>query len=36
MQKGEWVAAYPGRAIRGYHMSQLNAPWITADEIMKK
>ncbi|HUM43688.1 MAG TPA: phage terminase large subunit family protein [Fervidobacterium sp.] len=35
VQKGEWVAAYPGRAIRGYHMSQLNAPWITADEIMR-
>lgn len=35
VQKGEWVAAYPGRAIRGYHMSQLNAPWITADEIIR-
>lgn len=36
MQKGEWVAAYPGRSIRGYKVSQLDAPWLTADDIMRK
>lgn len=34
---GEWVAKYPSRtAIRGYHISQLNAVWISADDIKKR
>lgn len=33
---GEWVAKYPDRkAIRGYHISQLNAVWISADQIKR-
>src|SRR5699024_8553322 len=31
---GEWVAKYPSRsAIRGYHISQLDAVWISADDV---
>jgi hypothetical protein len=34
---GEWVAKYPDRkAIRGYHISQLNAVWISADDVMRR
>lgn len=34
--KGEYVAKYPDRhEIRGYHISQLDAVWISADEIMR-
>lgn len=38
---GQWVAKYPDRArnddgIRGYHISQLNAVWISADDIMRR
>lgn len=34
---GEWVAQRPSiREIRGYHISQLDACWISADEIMRK
>lgn len=34
---GEWVAKYPERkAIRGYHISQLNAVWISADDIKRR
>ena len=34
---GEWVAKYPSRkSIRGYHISQLNAVWISADDIKKR
>jgi len=36
LQKGEWVPAYPNRDIRGYHISQLYCPWISADEIYRK
>lgn len=33
---GEYVAKYPDRKeIRGYHISQLDAVWISADEIMR-
>ncbi|WAB25147.1 terminase large subunit [Lysinibacillus phage vB_LfM_LysYB1] len=33
---GEWVAKYPSRnGIRGYHISQLNAVWITADQVKR-
>lgn len=34
---GEWVPLYPSiKETRGYHISQLDAAWITADEIMRK
>lgn len=34
--KGEYVAKHPARhEIRGYHISQLDAVWISADEIMR-
>lgn len=33
---GEYVAGYPDRKeIRGYHISQLDAVWISADQIMR-
>lgn len=32
---GRWVAQAPGRAISGYHISLLMAPWIPASEIIK-
>lgn len=31
---GEWVAAYPGKEVHGYHISQLMAPWVTAKELI--
>lgn len=34
---GEWVAQYPSiKEIRGYHISQLDATWISADDIMRR
>lgn len=34
---GEWVAKHPDRkTIRGYHISQLMAVWISADKLMQK
>jgi len=34
--KGEYVAKYPDRhEVRGYHISQLDAVWVSADEIMR-
>lgn len=38
---GEWVAKYPsrtqdGRGIRGYSISQMNAVWISADDLKRK
>lgn len=34
---GEWVAQYPSiKEIRGYHISQLDAVWISADDIMRR
>lgn len=34
---GQWVAKYPDRkGIRGYHISQLNAVWISADDIKRR
>lgn len=36
MQEGKWISSYPGRSIRGYKVSQLDAPWLTADDIMRK
>lgn len=32
---GKWVPQKPGRAISGYHISLLMAPWIKAEEIIK-
>ncbi|MFA7175215.1 MAG: terminase gpA endonuclease subunit, partial [Kiritimatiellia bacterium] len=32
---GQWVAARPGADIRGYHLSQLFSPTVTAAELMK-
>lgn len=34
---GEWVAQYPSiKEIRGYHISQMDAVWISADDIMRR
>ncbi len=33
---GEWVPQNPGAKTHGYHLSQLMASWISADEIMQK
>lgn len=34
---GEWVAMYPSiKETRGYHISQLDAAWISADDIMRR
>jgi hypothetical protein len=34
---GEWVAKHPERKhMRGYHISQLNAVWISADDVMRR
>jgi len=35
-RSGIWVAKYPERPVHGYHISQLAAPWISADRILKK
>lgn len=33
----EWVPKYPSRqGLRGYHISQLDAVWISADDVMKR
>lgn len=35
--EGEWVAQYPSiKEIRGYHITQLDATWISADDIMRR
>ena len=37
MGTGEWVTQYPSiKEIRGYHISQLDAAWISADAIMRR
>jgi len=33
---GEWVAAYPQRDIRGYHLSQVICPWRSADRMARE
>lgn len=34
---GEWVPMYPSiKETRGYHISQLDAAWISADDIMRR
>ena len=35
--KGRWVARYPDKVqVRGYHITQLIAPWITATDVMQR
>lgn len=37
MGVGEWVATHPSvKETRGYHISQLDAAWISADDIMRR
>lgn len=37
MGVGEWVPLYPHiKETRGYHISQLDAAWISADDIMRR
>lgn len=37
MQTGEWVAQRPSiRDVRGYHITQMDAAWISADDIMRR
>lgn len=37
MATGEWVPMYPSvHETRGYHISQLDAAWISADSIMRR
>jgi hypothetical protein len=31
---GRWIAKFPGRERRGYHISQLFMPWVSAKKIM--
>lgn len=35
-QNGRWVAKYPNRDRRGYHISQLFMPWVSAKKIMSQ
>ena len=36
-KEGEWVATEPSiKEMRGYHISQLDATWIKADDIMRR
>lgn len=35
-RNGEWVAKYPKRNRRGYWVSQLMAPWVSAKRIMEQ
>ena len=36
-EEGEWVPMYPSiKETRGYHISQLDATWISADDIMRR
>ena len=32
----EWVAKYPDRSVKGYHISQTMCPWISAEGLLKK
>lgn len=35
--QGEWVAMYPSiKETRGYHISQLDAVWISADDVIRR
>lgn len=35
-RNGRWIAKYPSRKRRGYWISQMMAPWVTADGIMNQ
>jgi len=35
-QSGRWIAKYPDRSMRGYHVSQLMAPWISPAKIVSE
>lgn len=35
-RSGQWVAKHPTRSRRGYWISQLIAPWVTAERIMEQ
>jgi hypothetical protein len=35
-RNGEWRAKYPGRKRRGYWISQMMAPWVTARRILEQ
>jgi len=35
-RSGVWIARYPKREVHGYHISQLAAPWISAERLIKK
>ena len=35
-RNGRWVAKYPTRKRRGYWISQLMAPWVSADRILEQ
>lgn len=35
-RNGRWVAKYPNRKRRGYWISQLMAPWVSADRILEQ
>ena len=35
-RNGEWKAKYPGRKRRGYWISQMMAPWVSAERILEQ
>lgn len=35
-RSGIWIPKYPNREAHGYHLSQLVAPWISAERLIKK
>jgi len=35
-QGGRWIAKYPEREVRGYWISQLMIPWVSAKKILKQ
>lgn len=35
-RRGEWIARYPSRSRRGYWISQLMAPWVSAARILEQ
>lgn len=36
LAQGTWVAAFPGRRVRGYHISALYSPWVRWGEIARE
>lgn len=35
-RNGRWIAKYPGRKVRGYWISQLMIPWVSAAKILEQ